>query len=1054
MIIKAKGKSKNKKREKDPLTSLNEKNEYLACISRLREQLKIANEDRRTLISELRTRQLSINTPNYNERNIINTKINSQLQNAAMKLDTNDKILDLTNRNLKNYIEKYEKERENVRKLQTELSLLKGENEKIPQYKILIDELKNSEKKLEEELNDLRISPFIQQVEERGNVFKSIKLTEQKMQEMQKELDEKEKELREQKIRLIELEKENKKLKDNLSISEAEKDKYKEQKLNLEIAKEESERNDKIFQDKLNKFIQYGQVDTNFAKMLSLLKLQNKEINIDNININYFEQNNEKANDPIYLKSEIEKLKMEKAELGKELETNKALLNTLQQIIDETKQLQEVDKMKYQAEVKILKNKIEELIKLIDVDKLPSEYLVQDPITGQPVLKDKNELLNELIPIEKKEAKLLDDRITEFSDDDTEPELSMNENALDIFFGECVYEDGLSEELGFNIDHILSFFSVDFYVHETQTSDILNGKTPQFNFQITFKIDMNEKFITYLESEYIYIDMYSLRDNVQTIFGKGKISLKELIEVEKSPQSSTRVINSIVSLYYVSDPNLKISSIHYKMRMRKPLLETLKWYDAQTQFIREKNPVHNILISKAEQNIRNYEYLGGKFYEVKILINKAVGIIVNYPGKKIMPYFYYKFYNNGEKYSQISSGNNPIFEDVSSFKVAYNKDFVNYIEKENLNIYIFDSMNPIEIDINDPDQIKLVNINPDNSNDLIGICRVPLKGLLINSLVQGEFAIVNMNNEKVGMLNLNIFWEEVNTKEEEEDLPYETEAYKDALLLKLAKALKEKGLNLDSAFNIFDMDKNNEITIDNFKNILIYTLKFTTNQNELEHLINLLFVKKSKKKLSKMDFFKIFSLLLPHSGPASSLLASQYNIEINNEEEKKGLSKSSAFRIEENSDSQIVINPQKRKLDHTQNLSNKEGSSVQGNSNNIENNIGPIRNMKDTTTLINTNRSLEELGKLVFEYRMKMGGDISKIFKNLDKDNSMGIDKRELRLGYQRMGIELSDVELNKLWRELSPDNKNVSFARFREFHDKIFKPNTRKAIPINQDNK
>ena len=216
LIIKAKGKSKNKKREKDPLTSLNEKNEYLACISRLREQLKIANEDRRTLISELRTRQLSVNTPNYNDRNILNNKINSQLQNAAMKLDTNDKILELTNRNLKNYIEKYEKERENVRKLQTELSLLKGENEKIPQYKILIDELKNSEKKLEEELNELRISPFIQQVEERGNVFRNIKLTEQKMQEIQKELDEKEKELREQKARLNELEKENKKLKEDL----------------------------------------------------------------------------------------------------------------------------------------------------------------------------------------------------------------------------------------------------------------------------------------------------------------------------------------------------------------------------------------------------------------------------------------------------------------------------------------------------------------------------------------------------------------------------------------------------------------------------------------------------------------------------------------------------------------------------------------------------------------------------------------------------------------------------------------------------------------------
>ena len=1055
LIIKAKGKSKNKKKERDPLKFQNEKNDYLACISRLREQLKIANEDRRTLIAELRSKQISFN-PSSNNKNIMNDRITSQIQTASIKIDTNDKILELTKKNLQNYIERYEKERENVRKLQHELSILKGENDKIPQYKILIDDLKNNEKKLEEELNDLRISPFIKQAEERGDVFRNYQISEKKLHELERDLEEKEKLLQEQELRLNQLEKENKKLRDDLTKSEIDKDKFKEQMLNLKISKEDAEQKDKIFQDKLNKFIQYGEVDTNFAKMLSLLKLQNKEINIDNININYFEQNAEKANDPIYLKSEIEKMKIEKGELGKELETNKALLSTLQQIIDETKQLQEVDKLKYQTEVKILKQKIEDLVKLIDVDKLPSEFLVQDPISGQPVLKDKNEILNELIPEENKEAKLLDDRITEFSEDETEVELSMNENALDIFFGECVYEDGLSEELGFNIDHILSFFSVDFYVHETQTSDILNGKTPQFNFQITFKVDMNEKFITYLESEYIYLDIYSLRDNVQSIFGKGKIRLKDLIEVEKSTQSSTRVINSIVSLYYISDSNLKIASIHYKMRMRKPLIETLKWYKAQTQFIREKNPVHDLLITKAEQNIKNYEYLGGKYYEVKILINKAVGILINNPGRKIRPYFYYKFYNNGEKYSQISSGNNPIFEDVSSFRVNYNKDFINYVEKENLNIYIFDSMNPIEIDINDPNQVKLVNTNQEAANDLIGICRVPLKGLLINDLVQGEFPIVNMKNEKIGILNLNIFWEEVNTAVEEEELPYETEAYKDALVLKLAKALKDKGLNLDSAFNIFDMDKKNEISIDNFKNIIIYTLKFTTNQNELEHLINLLFAGKSKAKLSKMDFYKIFSLLLPHSGPAASLLASSYNIELNEDEDNKTMNKSSPFLIQGNADSQFSINPQKRRLDNTQSMNNKEGSSnfeASKNFSNINNNIASFKNVRDTTTIINTNRSLEELGKLVFEHRMKMGGDISKIFKNLDKDASLGIDKRELRLGYKRMGIELSDVELNKLWRELSPDNKNISFNRFKEFHDKIFTPNKRKAIPINQDN-
>ena len=1053
LISKIKQKSKNKKKgkSKDPLTYQSEKNDNLALISRLREQLKIANEDRRTLISELRNRQMS-NSNNYNI-NINNDNIPIRINNEGnqIELDTKKKVLEMTKNKLDDYIEKYEKERDNNRKLQADLSMLKGEADKIEMYKQLINDLKNKEKKLEEELDESRINPFIRQIEEKGNVFKNYQIIEKRLKDTEKLLEEKEKELRDDEVRLRELERENKKLKENYSKSEIEKDKYKEENIKLKLAQEEREKNDKVFQDKLNQFVHYGQVDANFAKMLTLLKLQNNDANWSNININYLEQNEEKANDPIYLKNKIEKLIIEKSELGKELETTRSLLITQQQINDDTKKLQDIDNKKYQAELKLLKQKIEDLIKLIDVNKLPEEYLVQDPITGKVSLKDKNALLNELIPAEQKDSNLLDDNITEFSQDETEAELSMNENALDIFFGECIYEDGLSEELGFSVDHMLSFFSVDFFIHETQTSDILNGKTPMFNFQLTFKVDINENLINYLDSEYIYIDVYSLRDNIQTIFGKGKINLKELIEIENSYQSSTRVINSICSIYYIKNPNLKIASIHYKMRMRKPLNEALKWYNAQNKFIREKNPLHDVVISKAERTIRNYSYLGGKGYDVKILINKAVGIVVSSPGRKICPYFYYKFFKDGEKFSQISSGPDPIFEDVTSFKVIYNKELVDYVNNENLNVYIFDSMNPIEVDINDKEQIRLINTNQEISKDLIGISRIPLKGLSINGVVQGEFPIVNMKNKKVGLLIVNIFWEEINEDVNEGlyEMPYETEAYKDELIVRLANALKSKGLNLDSAFNIFDMDKKNEISLDNFKNILIFTLKFTTNQNEIEHLSKLLFTNYKRTKLSKMDFFKIFAMLLPHDGPASSvMMSSTYQIENNddNNYDNKYQTNPMSNKIQSNMDSQFTIDAERQRIkSNTQNMNYNYNIGT-------TTNLNDKMNMGETTTIINTNRSLEELGKMVFEHRIKMGGDFSKIFKNLDKDGSMGIDKNELRNGYQKMGIVLSDTELNKLWRELSPDNKNIDFARFKAFHDKLFVPNTRKAIPIQRD--
>ena len=1046
LMLKTKQKSTNRKKckSKDPLTYQSEKNDQLALISRLREQLKKTNEEKHLLLDELRSKRLST-MKNYNpgffdEKNLRSKidNLNSEYQDANMKLDAKNKLVDTMNINLQNYVEKYEKEKENNRKLQSELSALQAEAEKNEKYKNLIDDLKNNERRLEEELSNKWNDPFIQQAEERGNVFRNIQIAEKKLKDTERLLEQREKELQENEVKLRELEKENRNLKENYARSELDKDKYKEELLKLKIVQQERDRNDKIFQDKLNQFTQYGKVDPNFAKMLSLLKLQNNDADWSNMNINYLEQNEQQANDPIYLKTQIEKLKLEKLELGDELDRTKSLLLTQQQINDDMKQLQECDKKKYQAEVKTLKGKIEDLIKLIDVNNLPKEYLVQDPVTGKVMLKDKNALLNEIIPAEQKKADLLDDNITEFSEDETDAELSMNENALDIFFGECIYEDGLAEELGFNIDHMLSFFSVDFFIHETQTSDILNGKTPMFNFQLTFKVDVNENLINYLDSEFINIDIYSLRDNVQNIFGKGKISLKELIEVENSPQSSTRVINSICSVYYIRDPNLKIASIHYKMRMRKPLSDALKWYNAQNKFIREKNPLHDVVISKAEQTIQKYSFLGGKGYEVKILINKAIGLVSS--GSRIYPYFYYKFYKDGERYSQIMQGTDPIFEDVASFKTLYNKELIDYLEKENLNVYLFDSMNKIEIDINDKQQIKLVNTNQEISKDLIGISRIPLKGLLINDLVQGEFPIVNMNNQRVGILVVNIFWEEINAGGNTglNDMPYEADAYRDELIIRLANVLKSKGLNLDSAFNIFDMDRKNEITLENFRNILMYTLKFTTNQNEMEHLCKILFTNEARTKLSKIDFFKIFAMLLPHEGPANSvLMSSTYHIDdYNNYNNTSPLPNNI---IQSNNDSQFTINANRQKKYATQNTNN----------NALLNNIN---NMGDTTRIINTNRSLEELGKLVFEHKMKMGGELSKIFKNLDRDGSLGIDKNELRKGYKKMGIELSDIELNKLWKELSPDDKNIDFARFKEFNDKLFVPNTRKAIPIQRE--
>jgi Ca2+-binding EF-hand superfamily protein len=230
--------------------------------------------------------------------------------------------------------------------------------------------------------------------------------------------------------------------------------------------------------------------------------------------------------------------------------------------------------------------------------------------------------------------------------------------------------------------------------------------------------------------------------------------------------------------------------------------------------------------------------------------------------------------------------------------------------------------------------------------------------------------------------------------------------------------------------------------------VLIFTLKFTTNQNEIEHLIKILFSDQLRTKLTKIDFFKIFSLLLPHDGSTTSLLMPSPNYI-----DEKNNNKNSNFpnnTIQSNMDYQYTVEKEKFKSNiKSPKLSNNDAINNLGNTNNNFNNK---QKFGETNTILNTNRSLEELGKLVFEYKFKMGGQFSNLFKDLDNDGSLGIDKKELFNGYQKMGIALSENELNKLWRELSPDNKNVDFERFKDFHEKLFNPNKRKGHPIQRD--
>ena len=69
---------------------------------------------------------------------------------------------------------------------------------------------------------------------------------------------------------------------------------------------------------------QYGEVHSNFNKILNILKL--KDDNASRMKIDFLEKMNEpESKDPVLLLKEIERLKLEKSILGSELEKTRSL---------------------------------------------------------------------------------------------------------------------------------------------------------------------------------------------------------------------------------------------------------------------------------------------------------------------------------------------------------------------------------------------------------------------------------------------------------------------------------------------------------------------------------------------------------------------------------------------------------------------------------------------------------------------------------------------------------------------------------------------------------
>lgn len=123
-----------------------------------------------------------------------------------------------------------------------------------------------------------------------------------------------------------------------------------------------------------------------------------------------------------------------------------------------------------------------------------------------------------------------------------ESEMRTDENVLDFVVqdAEFFYEQFRTvldeKEMQLNAKSLITFVTVDFYNHDTETSQMASGFRAVYNTQFSFKNKVDDFYVQFLQKSAMRIDIYISRNNAAVHLGRAEVLLREIVERESVMQ--------------------------------------------------------------------------------------------------------------------------------------------------------------------------------------------------------------------------------------------------------------------------------------------------------------------------------------------------------------------------------------------------------------------------------------------------------------------------------------------------------------------------------------
>ncbi|CAK4615697.1 unnamed protein product [Aphanomyces euteiches] len=361
-------------------------------------------------------------------------------------------------------------------------------------------------------------------------------------------------------------------------------------------------------------------------------------------------------------------------------------------------------------------------------------------------------------------------RLNAFGDDEDtlslpgcEPENEVDDvPALDFAAVDLAAGDNLMElwivQAQFDAKYIngtgCTFVLCDFFDFESQSTSLVMGSKPRYNFAATYKITADAFFLRYLASETLALEVH------QAIKGEFHVVGKTALRLDKLLHSKGALHDNAVPVRHVTT-NAILGTLHLVIRLAIPLSEIwqlhLQSYPGDRAFLTTHQD-DNITAAAAALDIARDD-LSGPLNDLQISV-LACRKLFTPSGEPPSAYVHYQLLGFPDVFTDIVAHSGaPSFEGSTSathwFTLSVDACLKQFFKKVSLRCTVFDDNHAMD------DDVDLSPLGP----GVLGVAEIPLKALVAGDAIDGWFAITNNratastgDDNVVGELRVHLEW--------------------------------------------------------------------------------------------------------------------------------------------------------------------------------------------------------------------------------------------------------------------------------------------------------